>query len=335
MSRIGINPSRSKKLNHVPERVTVAVLVYAPDKIGYFQNRLDVTRLTINSILQNTRTPFNFLIYDNGSCDEMVDYLKTQLGDGKVDTLILSNKNIGKLNALNQIFRIAPSDVIAYTDDDVYHLPGWLEAHLNILDTYPNVGAVTGFYIKQRVAMSSDSTIKFVDECGEKVKRGNFIPQKWELEYMENSGRSVERYNSEIQGIEDIIVSYRGVEAWVSAHHFQFVSTKQVMQPIFDEMLHNGWSDQLMGRMVEMDDLMDSKGYLRLTTYDQKVMLLGNTISSEMVSIAKRDGLEILSPDSPGKKKGLLFKIANMRVVRKALQAVLNLLFTLLNDRRE
>ncbi len=45
---------------------------------------------------------------------------------------------------------------------------------------------------------------------------------------------------------------------------------------VLDEMLTDGWSDQLMGRMVEMDDRMDAKGYLRLTTYAQTMRLLGN-----------------------------------------------------------
>ncbi len=38
-------------------------------------------------------------------------------------------------------------------------LPGWLSEHLKVLEAFPNVGAVTGFYIKQRVGMSSDPTL--------------------------------------------------------------------------------------------------------------------------------------------------------------------------------
>ncbi|MBG0771656.1 MAG: hypothetical protein H0S82_08100, partial [Anaerolineaceae bacterium] len=76
---------------------TVAVLVYAPHQAGYFQNRLDVTRMTIESILANTREPFDLLVFDNGSCPEMVGYLKSLEAEGKIDYLILSERNIGKL----------------------------------------------------------------------------------------------------------------------------------------------------------------------------------------------------------------------------------------------
>jgi len=178
MPRIGINPSRGQTLDFAPARTTVAVLVYAPHQAGYFENRLDVTRMTIESILANTQEPFDLLVFDNGSCPEMVAYLQSLHEQGKIDILILSKRNIGKLNALKIIFNSAPGEIVAYTDDDVFHLPGWLGAHLAVIDTFPNVGAVTGFYIRQRVAMSSDSTVAFANQPKMDVKRGDLIPKK-------------------------------------------------------------------------------------------------------------------------------------------------------------
>lgn len=48
----------------------------------------------------------------------------------------------------------------------------------------------------------------------------------------------------------------------------------------------------MMGRMVEMDDRIDAKGYLRLTTYEQTMRLLGNAIDDEVAALAARDGVE-------------------------------------------
>ena len=90
MARLGTNPSRGKKLEFQPARVTVAVLVYAPNQDGYFQHRLDVTRLTLESILKNTEKPFELLVFDNGSCPEMRTFLSELSLQGKIDTLILS-----------------------------------------------------------------------------------------------------------------------------------------------------------------------------------------------------------------------------------------------------
>jgi hypothetical protein len=331
MPRIGVNPSRGKTLDFSPARTTVAVLVYAPHQGGYFQHRLDVTRMTIESILANTGEPFDLLVFDNGSCPEMVGYLQTLYERGSIDYLLLSKHNIGKLNALRMIVNTAPGEIVAYTDDDVFHLPGWLGEHLKIIDTYPNVGAVTGFYIRQRVAMSSDSTIDFAEREGLITQRGLLMPEKWEQEYIDNSGRSWETYQSEVDGIEDIVVAYQGLEAWVSAHHFQMVCPKTVLQGILAEMLPEGWSDQVMGRMVEMDDRMDAKGFLRLCTRQQTMRLMGNAISEEVAALAAQAGLSVNAVAEKPESRGLMRRLADVGWIRYILQGIVNRIYRWLN----
>ncbi len=331
MPRIGINPSRDKKLDFKPARTTVAVLVYAPHQAGYFQNRLDVTRMTIESILANTREPFDLLVFDNGSCPEMVDYLKALEAEGKIDYLILSKRNIGKLNALKIIFNSAPGEIVAYTDDDVFHLPGWLAEHLKVIDTFPNVGAVTGFYIRQRVAMSSESTLAFVNRPEMETERGLLMPRKWEEEYLINSGRTWERYEQEVAGIEDIIVTYHGLQAWVSAHHFQMVCPKIVIQEVLGDMLPEGWSEDIMGRMVEMDDRMDAKGYLRFCTREQTVRLMGNAISVEVAELARKSGLEVHAAEPVKKAGGLMSRLLKVKWIRFIVQGIVNRFYRWLN----
>lgn len=331
MARIGINPSRGKTLDFSPARTTVAVLVYAPYQAGYFQHRLDVTRMTIESILTNTHEAYDLLVFDNGSCPEMVAYLQSLYEQGAIDYLLLSKQNIGKLNALRMIVDTAPGEIVAYTDDDVFHLPGWLGEHLKIIDTFPNVGAVTGFYIRQRVAMSSTSTIDFVEKSGLIVQRGLLMPHKWEEEYIENSGRTWEVYQAEVDGIEDIIVAYDGLEAWVSAHHFQMVCPKTVLQEVLAEMLPTGWGEHVMGRMVEMDDLMDAKGYLRLCTRQQTMRLMGNALSEEVVALAAQTGLSSAVRVATPRTRGLMQRLADVRLIRYALQKMVNRLYHWLN----
>ncbi len=331
MARIGINPSRGKTLGFSPARTTVAVLVYAPHQAGYFQHRLDVTRMTIESILANTAEPFDLLVFDNGSCPEMVTYLEALYDQGAIDYLLLSKQNIGKLNALRIIVNSAPGEIVAYTDDDVFHLPGWLAEHLKIIDTYPNVGAVTGFYIRQRVAMSSASTIACAEKMDLITQRGLLMPRKWEEEYIENSGRTWEVYQSEVSGIEDVILTYGGLETWVSAHHFQMVCPKNVLQEVLTEMLPEGWSGQLMGRMVELDDLMDAKGYLRLCTRQQTMRLMGNTISEEVAALAAQSGLSVEAAIVKPAARGLLQRLTKVGWIRYFLQGVVNRIYRWLN----
>lgn len=332
MPRIGMNPSRSQTLDFKPARTTVAVLVYAPYQAGYFEHRLDVTRLTIESILANTKAPFDLLVFDNGSCPEMVAYLQSLHNKGAIDYLILSKRNIGKLNALKMIFETAPGEIVAYSDDDVFHLPGWLQAHLEVIDTFPNVGAVTGFYIRQRVAMSSDSTLAFANQPEVETQRGLLMPRQWEQEYLVNSGRTWERYESEVAGIEDIIVRYGGIEAWVSAHHFQMVCPKTVVLEVLADMLPEGWSDRIMGRMVEMDDRMDARGYLRFCTRQQTVRLMGNAISDEVATLAQQSGISAKAADTGKPSQGLMGRLAQTKPIRYFLQALVNRIYRWLND---
>ena len=317
MPRFGQNPSRGKMLEHAPARTTVAVLVYAPHQAGYFQDRLDVTRVTLESILANTNEPFDLLVFDNGSCPEMVEYLQGLYEQGSIDYLLLSRRNIGKLNALRMIFKTAPGEIVAYTDDDVFHLPGWLGAHLEIIDTYPNVG--------------SESTIAFAEQPEVETQSGQLMPRKWEEEYIINSGRSWEQYQSEVSGVDDIIVKYKGLEAWVSAHHFQMVCPKTVLQEILDEMLPEDWSDRLMGRMVEMDDRMDEKGYLRLCTREQTVRLMGNAISQEVADLAKQQGIQVQTADTARGSESMMGRLAQVGWIRYLLQGVVNRIYRWLN----
>ena len=332
MPRIGMNPSRGVRLDFMPARTTVAVLVYVPHQAGYFQNRMDVTKMTIRSILANTKEPFDLLVFDNGSSPEMVDYLQTLFENGSIDYLLLSERNIGKLNALNMIFNIAPGEIVAYSDDDVLHLPGWLGKHLEIIDTFPNVGAVTGFYIRQRVAMSSESTLQFASQPDVETERGLLMPRKWEEEYLVNTGRTWERYEEEVRGIEDIIVKYMGLEAWVSAHHFQMVCPKKVVKEVLSDMLPDGWSDQVMGRMVELDDRMDEKRYLRFCTREQTMRLMGNAISEEVLDLAKKSNISIDDIHIPENKKGAMGRLAQVKWIRYVLQGIVNRLYNWLHQ---
>ena len=331
MPRIGINPSRGQMLDFAPARTTVAVLVYAPHQAGYFENRLNVTRLTIESILANTGEPFDLLVFDNGSCPEMVAYLQGLFEQGSIDYLICAQKNIGKLNALKMIFDSAPGEIVAYTDDDVFHLPGWLKAHLEIIDTYPNVGAVTGFYIRQRVRMSSETTLAFANQTEIETQRGLLMPRKWEEEYVVNTGRTWDHYASEVEGIEDILITYKGLEAWVSAHHFQMVTPKKVVGEILTEMMPAGWSEQVMGRMVEMDDRMDAKGYLRLCTREQTVRLMGNAISEEVADLARSAGLSATSAEVKTSPQAVGARLAQVGWIRYLLQGIVNRIYKFLN----
>jgi glycosyltransferase involved in cell wall biosynthesis len=286
MPRVGINPNRGQRTSYSPSRLTLAMLTYLPNQAGYFAERLAVTRLSLDSLIANTPEPHDLIVFDNGSSPELVSYLCQLRDQGSIDYLILSSRNIGKISALQVIFRAAPGEIVAYSDDDILFLPGWLDAHLKIMQTYPQVGLVTGFYIRSHLRYATHSIEAFAQQPGVVVKRGMLIPTSLEQHYIENMGRTPESYQQEVSGLEDIQFTYQGLPVLASAGHHQFVAPRQLMLDILP-----GWDSNLMGRMVELENAVDQRGYLRLSTLVPVTRLLGNVISPENAAEADRMGL--------------------------------------------
>jgi hypothetical protein len=331
MPRVGMNPARGQPSGYQPARITLAMLTYLPFQAGYFEQRFAVTRLSLESLIANTPEPHDLIVFDNGSCPEMVDYLRRLRDEGHIHYLMLSSCNIGKIGALQFIFRSAPGEIIAYTDDDVMFLPGWLAEHLKLLETYPKVGLVTGFYIRSHMRYGTQTIQTFAERADVKAEQGFLIPHELEQHYIDNMGRTRETYQQEVDGLEDLRLTFKGVEALASAGHHQFVASRQVLL----EAMPAEWSGQLMGKVRELEITIDQLGYLRLSTCQPVTHLLGNIISAENAAEATRMGLAT--------ENGLLGKSASMRrsrsaglfripIVRRFALAVYNRLHTVINS---
>jgi glycosyltransferase involved in cell wall biosynthesis len=327
MPRIGINPNRGQKTAYKPSRITLAMLTYLPNQAGYFAERLAVTRLSLDSLIAHTPHPRDLIVFDNGSCPELVGYLCSLRDQGLINYLILSSHNVGKISALQVIFQAAPGEIVAYTDDDVFFLPGWLDAHQKIMDTFPRVGLVTGFYIRSHLRYATQTIDAFTAQDGVQVKRGQLIPRELEQHYIDNMGRSWDSYQQEVAGLEDIELTYQGVTALASAGHHQFVAPRQLMLDILP-----GWDSNLMGRMIELENSIDQRGYLRLSTPEPVTRLLGNVISAENAAEAHRLGLAANAGSSKQTKISLTGRIARLPLINRIILGLYNRLHILLNS---
>ena len=329
MPRIGMNPSRGRETAYKPSRVTLAVLTHLPEASGYFQHRFDVTRLCIESLIAHTSRPYDLLVFDNGSSPQLVEYLRALNQAGKIDYLMLSHRNIGKIGALQRIFNAAPGEIIAYTDDDVFFLPGWLEEHLKILETYPNVGLVTGFYIRAHVAYAMQSVNKFIERENPSVTHGLLLEEEWIAHFNENMGRTRAQYNEETAGLEDIALTYRGVSAYASAGHHQFVAPKEVLL----HALPSEWQGKLMGKMRELEEEIDRLGYLRLSTRHPVTRLLGNVISPKMAEEARGYGLDVEGVRLR-EKSALRQRIYDLKLTQKIAWRLYNLSYDVITSKK-
>lgn len=301
MARIGINPARGKISDYRPARISLTLLSYIPELTGYFADRLNILSLSVASLIQNTPAPYDLVIFDNGSCREVVDFWRKLQESGAVDYLILSDKNIGKIGALRLLFSAAPGEIMAYCDDDILFYPGWLPAHLEILEAFPNAGMVSGVPVRNAAGHAHSSLDRLVQHPsqGMDISFERWIPDEWEVDWATSTGRNPQTHLHETREDLDPVLKLRlstgksipGLEKTVtaigSANHFQFVTRKELIL----QALPQEWSGKLMGHMLELDQAVDDLGYLRLSTAARTTRHLGNTLSPELLRETEDMGL--------------------------------------------
>jgi glycosyltransferase involved in cell wall biosynthesis len=271
--RVGQNPAKYVKDVVKPARVTVAVLNYIPFLNGFYADMLNVLKACLGSIYEHTDSPYDLMVFDNASCGEVRQYLLDEHEGGRIQYLVLSEKNVGKGGAWNVILGGAPGEIIAYTDNDCFFHQGWLSRSLQILETYPNTGMVTArpFHTKPELFTQTlqwaESDPDALLECGK------FIP--WEV--YRDFDLSLGQPEAEIRQRYDTTdywrVTYRGLPAMVGASHYQFTAYKSVLKGFLPFEM-----DRPMGQVRQLDQRMNEQGYLRLMTADAMMMNMSNTL---------------------------------------------------------
>ncbi len=270
--RIGQNPAKFITDVATPAPVTVAIITHIPFLSGYYAQGLDVLRVCLGSIIAHTRAPFDLLVYDNASCPDVVAYLQAQKAAGKIQYLVLSDKNVGKVGAWNFIFGAAPGEFIAYSDSDVYYLPDWLPRHLEVFEAFPEAGTVSGLPRRGRRTFYTSTLETAGDYPGVTFEEGKFIPDDWILDHARSLGKS-ETVQEDLEKM-DYRITRAGVSAYATATHFQFMVRAGTIRPFLPLAY-----DRPMGDSVaNFDRAINESRLLRLAVTERAVMHLGNTL---------------------------------------------------------
>lgn len=119
-------------------RVSVVMSVY---------NRAEYAKEAIESVLNQTFTDFEFIIFDNGSTDSSSEVIKSFAQADNRIIFIKNKKNINYTENLVRGFDMARGEYIARMDDDDISQPERFEQQVKYLDSNPQV-AVLGSFIK-------------------------------------------------------------------------------------------------------------------------------------------------------------------------------------------
>jgi len=311
--RKGQNPAKFVKDVAKPERITAAMLTYIPFLSGFYEETLDVLKVSLDSMRDDPGLPFDLMVFDNGSCPEARDYLIQEKEAGRIQTLVLSEKNVGKGGAWNVILGGAPGEIIAYADSDVLFSPKWLSRSVEILETYPNVGMVTArpFRTPPEFYSASLDWARQTDEAS--LEEGQFIPWETFLEFNLSLGQTEEENVKVYAETNDWKLTYKSVTAMAGASHWQFTAYKSALQGFlpFD-------MSRPMGQVRQLDQRMNEAGLLRLMVPDPLAMNMSNTLGYLRGELGQE-----------GPKKGPSFgkRVLGFTPIKKILLAVYNRIF--------
>jgi glycosyltransferase involved in cell wall biosynthesis len=290
------------------------LLNYIPFLSGFYAETLDVLKVSLESMRNDAGLPFDLMVFDNGSCEEVRDFLVKEKDEGRIQYLILSEKNMGKGGAWNVMLTGAPGEIIAYTDADVLFFPKWLSRSVEILETFPNVGMVTARPFRTPPEFY-ETTLKWARDAEHaKLEEGQFIPWDTFLEFNLSLGQTEEENKNVYAETKDWRIQYKGVTAIAGASHWQFTAYKSTLGQFlpFD-------MDKPMGQVRQLDKRMNDAGLLRLMVSDPLAMNMSNTLGY------LRGELK-----DTGKKKQVSFgkRVLEIGFIKKILLAVYNKIFS-------
>lgn len=163
---------RKKRINAIlgeqSELVNIVVQTY---------NRLEKVKNCIECILKyTTEIDYELILFDNGSTDGTLEYLKSIQHPRK--RIIQYTRNVG--NHLPYLFNQVNGRYIAYINSDIYVTKNWLKNLLTCLKSDDTIGMVIPVFSNASNYQGADITFTSLDEMQEKAAKYNISdPRLW------------------------------------------------------------------------------------------------------------------------------------------------------------
>lgn len=280
--RIGNNPLRAKMTSGLQGRIA-SVITHLPNQEGYHKRRLEVIQACLLS-MRNGAPGIPVIVWDNGSCDALVDWLRKEY---QPHTLILSS-NVGKSNARASLFGMVRQDAImSLCDDDMLFYPGWWDASMKLMKTFPQVGRVSCYPVRTQARWGCWNTKAWAREFNEKYEVGKFISEEEDYDFCMSIGRDYEYQKEYTANDKDYVVTYKGEQAYCFAHHCQFMAIVGVIEPFCQR------NDHCMADEKPFDNAIDTAGLLNLTTRQRYARHIGNIVDQKVAKELRGMGVTL------------------------------------------
>jgi glycosyltransferase involved in cell wall biosynthesis len=255
--------------------------------------------------------PFDTMVFDNGSCPTVREYLVAEKEAARIQYLVLSARNVGKGGAWNIILAGAPGEIIAYCDSDVLFSPNWLKRSVEILETFPNVGMVTARPFRTPPELY-ENTLAWA-RTSARVDPGSFIPWETFLEFNLSLGQTETENKKVYEETRDWRIIYEGLSALAGASHWQFTGYKSRLQRFIPFGM-----GKPMGEVRQLDRQVNDAGMLRLMVPEPLAMNMSNTLGFVRGQ---------LGATRPRTQHSAARRLLDVWVIKKLLLAVYNRIF--------
>ncbi len=209
-------------------------------------NRLEYTKKTINSILENTDYPFTLWIWDNASTDGTIDYLKN-LRDPRIQ-ITYSDINTGLVPPFNIFLeQYKTNKYIAQLDNDIIVPPGWLSKFKAVMDNLPIFSISADHYlgIPYRIKTNKEfyDHLETIEFEGDKIYlfphagMGNMVRRKWldiPVQVVDGNLGGWVRYQCDKWKDENRICAFHG-GVWIDLQDMEATNTPRYDYPDYRE----------------------------------------------------------------------------------------------------
>ena len=343
MMRVGENPTKFARHNKAmvkldvkkPKKILAATVVYIPRLDDYYADSLQILDASLKSLRLTLNHDYDLMVVDNGSCQEVVEYLLDCQSKGEIHLLMLLHDNMKKIGAWNLIFGSNQAEYVYFFDCDIFHLDGWYERSKAVLDTFDNVALVNAAPVPMKGKKLFDKTLSStVSILRQKVdvnlEEGNFTDASWFSELGESLGSDPDKYLQGALSKKQVKCQKNGVEAFVQSWHAQFLAKGEVLRNYFPQAAD--WAKE--NNDHGFDQLLNDDGMLRLGITTPLVRHMGNVLSDRNVELINNN-IDVVAASNfkSNHSKSFLTNILKVPIIRSLVLKLHGITFNLLYNK--
>lgn len=280
--RIGSNPNKDKPIEEIAYSHQVIIPVYIPNQEGYFKDSFRILKCCVDSLIKTTHSKTFVTIVNNGSCNEVKEYITDLYKNNKIQEVIHSD-NIGKLNAILKGLVGHNIALVTIADCDVLFLDNWQKETVAVYNNFPKAGVV-GIVPQIKTFYSGCGNLIFDTLFSKNVVFTKVVNPIALLKFYKSLGWD-DNYNR-AHLAWNLTIESNSTKAIIGSGHFVATYRRELFSN-----LKTFLSFKLGGNSeLYFDELPIKKGLWRLTTLDNYAYHMGNVYEDWMENETHNQG---------------------------------------------